>query len=199
MQTLEHWAKHKQFLFVALGHFGSCHACVCCVGQHQKQVSIERTTNAVAAVLDVVEQVLQIEVDFECRANAATWRVRINKRYATRQCLDIAVLHRSRHLERWLDLVIDCLGFAQLLVLQLLDVTKRFHARAVAVDVTTSSGPAWRQGRKQFKARLSQELAVVAAHLKMVRRKGHVHVVALAIVSVCTRLDGMNDGHPCVK
>ena len=58
MQTLKHRPKHQQLFFMPLCHFGRCHAGVGGIGKHQEQVSVERTTNALADILDVAEQVL---------------------------------------------------------------------------------------------------------------------------------------------
>ena len=58
MQTLKHRAEHQQLLLMPFCHLGRCHAGVGGVGKHQEQVSVERTTNALAHILNVTKQML---------------------------------------------------------------------------------------------------------------------------------------------
>ena len=182
---------------MALGDLGGGHAGVRGVGEHQEQVRVERTTHSLAAVHDVIQQVLEVQVDLERGLDPV--RLPVVVRHSARERLHVAVLHGRRHLKRRLGLVVDGLRLAELLVLELLDVSERLHARAVAVDVAANYRPARAERREVLEPALAQEHAFLAADLEVIRTPRHVLGVALADVAVGARLDGVDHGHPLVK
>ena len=197
VQPFKDRAKHQQLLLVPLSHLGRGHARVRGVGKHQEQICIERTTHALAAVLNVKQQMLKIQVDIKRSANGL--RSAVNKGDATRQHFHIAVLHGNRNLKRRLGLVVDDLRLAKLLVLKLLDVSKCFHARAVTVNVAASGCPPGDKTRKVLETANAQELVLLSANLKIPRPERHVLAVALLDVAVGTRLNGVDNGNPLVQ
>ena len=148
MQTLEHGAEHQELLFVALGDLGGGDARAVVVGQHQEQVGVVRATNALAHVLDVQHQVLQVQVDVERGAHALVLAHAVDVEHAARQASLGRFLVLGRHLQRWVDLVVDRLTLAQLLVLQLLHVAQALHAGAGAVHVVAGDDPTRGQHRE---------------------------------------------------
>ena len=184
---------------MALGHLGGGHLRVRAVGEHEEQIRVERPLDALAHVLDVGQEVGQVEVDLERAADAAVRPVHIHIADAARQGFQVAALHAGGHLQRGLGLVVDALRLAQLLVLQLLDVTQGFHAGRVAVNVAAGRGPAGAQRGKFLVARFAQVLAGVGARLEIDRLPRHVARVALRGVAVAARLDGVEDANRCVQ
>ena len=196
VQALEDRAKHQQLLLMPLSHLGRGHARVRGIGKHQEQVRIERTTHALAAVLDIKQQMLKVQVDIKRRADGL--RSAVHEGDATRQHLHIAVLHGNRDLKRRLSLVVDDLRLAKLLMLELLDVSKCFHARAVAVNVSAGGCPPGNKAREVLETADAQELVLLPADLEIPRPKRHVLAVALLDVAVSTRLNGVDNGNPLV-
>ena len=84
-------------------------------------------------------------------------------------------------------------------MLELLDIAKRLHARAVSVDVAAGGGPARHERGEIREPALAQEYAILAANLKVPRPERHVLAVALGHVSVHARLNRVNDRNPLVK
>ena len=201
MQALKHGAKHKQLFLVALCDFGCRHSGRVAACQHQEQVGVETAAHALAHVLDVHQQMVQVEADIEQRADSVLRARLIDVRDAARQVVNVPALHARRHLQRGLGLVVDRVGFAQLLVLELLDVAKRLHARGAAVDVAAHLVPPGAQCREPVVAALAQRavVACVVAWLEVDRPERLVLRVAHPWVAVYARLDRVDHRHPGLK
>ena len=199
VQTLEHGAEHQELLFVALGDLGGGDARAVVVGQHQEQVRVVGAADALAHVLDVDHQVLQVQVDVERRAHALVGAHAVDEEHAARQAGLGRFLVLGGHLQGRVDLVVDRLALAQLLVLQLLHIAQALHAGAGAVHVVAGDHPTRGQHREAIEPRLGQELVVlVLAGLDVAGGKAHVLAIALAVVALLARLDDVDHVDPGV-
>jgi hypothetical protein len=153
-----------------------------------------------AHVLDVLQQVAQVEAGLEQRLDAALRAGRIVIGDAARQRVVLLALGVGRGLQRRLGLVVDALRLAELLVLQLLHVAERFHARRVAVDVARAGHrPARHDRPEHLVAALAQVFAGVAALLEIADPPRHVLRVGQVIVALGARLDDVADRHPAIE
>ena len=110
MQSLEDRPEHQKLLLVSLCHLGCCHAGVGCACEHEEKVGVERSAHALANVLNVLKQIVQVEIHLErgLDAHAGT----IHERDATWQRFHVPVLHARRNLQRRLGLVVNGLRLA---------------------------------------------------------------------------------------
>jgi hypothetical protein len=117
VQALEHRPEHQQPLFVALGDLGRGDVRPRVVGHHQEQVGVVRRPDPLASVLDVGQQVVQAQVDVIGRAHTAARACGVDVHHAARHAVGGLVLVLRRDLQGRIDLVVDRLAFAQLLML----------------------------------------------------------------------------------
>ena len=198
VQTLEHGAQHQELLLVALCHLGGRHVGRDGLRDHQEQVGVHAFADALADVLYVHQQVVQVDARLEEGLDATTGRGCVGDGVAARQDVDLLALEARGPLQRRAGLVVDALALAQLLVLELLDVTEHFHAGALAVDVLARGVPARGQDAEPLEAALAQELVAVATLLEVARRPGHIAAGLGADVALLAGLDGVDDGDPAV-
>ena len=182
---------------MSLGDLGCGHAGVGCIREHEEQICVKRSTDALAHILDIGQQVVQVEIHLKrgLDAHAGT----IHERDATGQRFHVPILHARWNLKRRLRLVVDGLRLAKLLVLELLDISKSLHAWAVSVDVAAGSSPTRHKRREVREPALTQEHAILASDLKVPRSERHVLAIALGHVSVHARLNSVDHGNPRIK
>ena len=102
-------------------------------------------------------------------------------------------------MQRRVSHVVNALAFAKLLLLQLLNIAKRLHARRVSVYVATGHVPTGREHLEFLIPRFAQALVLVAADLVVDRLPRHIGRVNFGKVPILAGFDSVYDRDPLIK